>query len=307
MLHAHALLAWWHHTIDPALPGPLPIRWYGLLFATAILLGYWHLRRQFVACGDKVEDAERIFLALFLCVVFGSRLGHALFYQQELLHPIEFVQIWKGGLASHGATIAVLLGVAYCARKLGVTYITVSDRLAPGVALGSSFVRLGNFINSEIVGRPTDVPWAVVFERYRDHLPRHPTQLYEFGIGVFVYLALISVDRIYGVRTRPKGLITFLFLALYFTCRFFVEYFKEDQVENFFHITEFMNVSALTMGQWLSLPFATVGWIGAARVVYRRAKGLDAPPAPVEPPAPGAEATPPRAEKKSKKKGKKRG
>jgi prolipoprotein diacylglyceryl transferase len=253
--------------IDPILfeIGPLTIRYYGVFFASAILSGYLWIRNQFERCGADVEEAEKIFLTLFLCVVLGARLGHCLFYEPEryLSDPISILWIHEGGLASHGAAIALVIGLGISARRLRLSYLVLTDRVAGGIAFGSSFVRIGNFFNSEIVGRATDLPWAVVFPRY-DLVARHPSQIYEVAMGWFTGLVLLLVDRRFGIRQRPTGLPSFLFLALYFSFRFGVEFFKEYQeaVPDGF---------PLTMGQILSIPFAMAGWIGLG-VIWARSR-----------------------------------
>ncbi|MBI4615417.1 MAG: prolipoprotein diacylglyceryl transferase, partial [Planctomycetes bacterium] len=257
--------------------GPLTVRYYGILFAGALLAGYLVFRRNWRRAGDDQELVDRAFLILFLGVVIGARLGHCLFYDPEryLGDPVQILKVWEGGLASHGAAIGLVIGVWVAARRLKRPYTQLSDRLSPGIALGSSFVRLGNFVNSEIVGRPSDVPWAVAFPRYdfpKSHgppwpgepVPRHPSQLYELAIGVAIWAALSLVGRRWGEDKRPKGLVTFLYIGLYFSMRFGVEYFKEEQ-------PEIGSGGALpfTMGQLLSIPFALAGWGGFAWLLAR--------------------------------------
>jgi len=179
------------------------------------------------------------------------------------------LQIWRGGLASHGATIGLLLMMWYYTRRLGQSFIEGCDRLTFSAALAATLVRVGNFLNSEIVGRVTDQSWGVRFPRY-DHdaalAPlRHPSQMYEVVLGLAVMGGLWLADRLAGREKRPRGLLIATFFALYFTGRFFVEFFKEYQTLS----ADF----PLTMGQCLSLPAALAGYAG---IVWSIRRGVPA-------------------------------
>ncbi len=234
--------------------GPLMIRWYGVIFVITILTAYafwtWQMKRG--------KYSERITSGFFawgvLAVIVGARLGHCFFYNAKhyLAHPIDILKFTQGGLASHGATVglAIVLFVYSKLHKLSV--LDIMDRFAMSAACGAAGVRFGNFMNSEIVGRPTDVPWAVCFPLYDNGqlVPRHPSQLYEFTLGLAVLGALLLIDRIAGKEQRPRGLMTGSFLAMYFAGRFCVEFVKE------YHIDSLKGQAGLTMGQYLSmLPF----------------------------------------------------
>jgi prolipoprotein diacylglyceryl transferase len=174
-------------------------------------------------------------------------------------HPIQILYFWQGGLASHGATIGLVLALLLYARRHKLPLLELMDRFSPAAAIGAAGIRFGNFLNSEIVGRATDVPWAVKFMRYSDHgiKARHPSQLYEFAMGLFVLLVIILADRWAGREKRPRGLLVGLFLLLYFAGRFCVEFVKEYQAPEV--------ETWLTMGQWLSIiPML----IGAALLVW---------------------------------------
>ncbi len=255
-----ALLATFTWDINPAIfkAGFIELRYYGLLFASALAIGYGILRWQFREDGEDPEAATMLTYALVAGVVFGARLGHVFFYDAEryLANPIEILKFWKGGLASHGATIGIItvsLIWALVYRKEPVRIIL--DRMAMTIPVASIFVRLGNFFNSEIVGAPAEVPWAVVFPRY-DMVPRHPSQLYESGFGVIILVVMFGVYFYYKKhkKTRPLGLLGSLLLTLYFSMRFIVEFFKEYQVDDM--------IGSLRMGQVLSIPFILLGVTG---------------------------------------------
>ena len=174
--------------------GPITIRWYGILFAAAFLLGFQIMQWIYKKEKRSVTELDSLFMFMFIGTIVGARLGHCLFYDPAfyLSHPIEIFKIWKGGLASHGGAIGILLSLYFYTRKQGnLSYLWLLDRLAIPTALGGTFIRIGNFMNSEIVGIPTNGWWAVVFERV-DMIPRHAVQLYEataYGI-VFIVLLL---------------------------------------------------------------------------------------------------------------------
>ena len=253
------ILAEINWNIDPEIfsIGPIHIRYYGLLFALAFVLGYQIMYRMFIKEGKNLKELEGFTIAMIIGTVIGARLGHCLFYEPEyyLSNPIEILKVWQGGLASHGAAIGLTLAlfIFIKARKRTVTFMWLADRAVIPISLAAAFVRFGNFFNSEIVGRPADVPWAVVFQRLNESVPRHPTQIYEAlsYIVIFIFLLL----RYYKYKSDlPKGQMLGLFLILLFTARFIIEFFKEVQVD-------FEKTMALDMGQLLSIPGIIIGII----------------------------------------------
>ncbi len=264
--------------------GPIQVRYYGLVFALMMIGGYYLWQWQMLRGGHTQAEAEGFFLWGAVAVIAGSRLGQVLFYDpaRYLAHPIEILYVWRGGLASHGATLGLVLVLVLYARHLKLSKLEVLDRFSMSAALGATMVRFGNFMNSEIVGRVTDVPWAVKFPRciYDSRLPldlvpgRHPSQIYEVFLGLFVLLSLYLVDRKYK-EERPVGLLAFLFFVLYFSGRFVVEFFKEYQ-------TLSPDRSVLTMGQWLSIPFVLIGAYGLFRTLRAPVPTSSLRPAPVE-------------------------
>jgi phosphatidylglycerol:prolipoprotein diacylglycerol transferase len=200
--------------------------------------------------GYPKELAERFFLWGFIAIIIGGRLGECCFYggSRYLADPISILYVWKGGLSSHGVTLGLVIALITFAIRNNLKIIEVFDRFAMSAALGAAMVRLGNFFNSEIVGSATDVTWGVKFIRYDGGIvARHPSQLYEFALGIFVLLLLYFTDKRAGKENRPLGLMSGLFLTVYFFGRFMVEFVKEHLV---------LKNSFLTMGQYLSIiPF----------------------------------------------------
>jgi len=249
--------------VDPVLwsiGGVLELRYYGLIFSLMLAGGYLLFRWQIKRAGGSEDDALDLIVPGVIGTVAGARLGHVLFYDFHRLwaEPLWVFKVWEGGLASHGAAVGLIAALWYYARRHRHSLFECFDRFSFSAALGATLVRIGNFFNSEIVGRVTDGTWGVRFPRY-DLLPpdqtplRHPSQLYEAGLGVVVLALLLWVDRRFGRERRPRGLLAGTFLAAYFTGRFLVEFFKEYQVlpESF----------PLTMGQLLSMPGAAAGYV----------------------------------------------
>lgn len=236
--------------------GPLEPRWYGLMFAFAFLSGYSITAKMFRDADKTQEEVDRLLIYVLVATVVGARLGHVFFYEAEFyLRNIHLIpQVWTGGLASHGAAIGIIIAMyLYAKRTPGTTFMWVADRVVPGVAIGGMFIRIGNFFNSEIVGIPTELPWAIIFERI-DLLPRHPAMLYEALLCIIVLAALIVIYRKYE-GNPPKGALFGTFLILLFTGRFLIEFTKETQAD-------FLTGAAFDMGQLLSIPFVLFGiWL----------------------------------------------
>jgi phosphatidylglycerol:prolipoprotein diacylglycerol transferase len=243
-----------HWGIDPVvLPiGPLAIRWYGLLFATGFVIGYCIVLNIYKKEGKPVQDLDSLLLYLVIGTVVGARLGHVLFYDPGYYfsHPLEIIEIWKGGLASHGGAIGVLLAVYLYSRKHPTQpYLWLLDRLAIPVALAATCIRIGNFFNSEILGTPATVPWAIVFDRI-DNVPRHPVQLYEAISYAIIFIILRTIYKRHTDKLRP-GMLVGLLLTLVFSARFFLEFIKMHQAA---YASGYFSV-----GQWLSIPAVIAG------------------------------------------------
>ncbi|MFA5511133.1 MAG: prolipoprotein diacylglyceryl transferase [Candidatus Kapaibacterium sp.] len=249
------LLAALHWNVSPEIIsfGSLTIRWYGLLFAAGFVVGYQIMQNIFLSEGKTIKQLDYLALVMIITTVAGARLGHCLFYEPEiyLANPIKILYVWEGGLASHGAGIAIILGLIFYSRKYkDISALWVLDRIVLVVALAGFFIRLGNFFNSEIYGIPTDFPLAVVFERI-DNVPRHPVQLYESFSYLIIFSLLMLTYRKYRSEL-PQGLTFGLFLILVFGARFVLEFMKSYQAD-------FEADIPLRMGQILSIPFILSG------------------------------------------------
>ncbi len=246
-----------HPQFDPVAIylGPLSIRWYGLMyllgFALFILLGRHHIKRNPQAAFNNVLLDDLLFYGM-LGVILGGRLGHVLFYQfgHYLQQPLEILAVWKGGMSFHGGFLGVIIAMALMAHKYKLQWLAVTDFIAPLVPLGLGAGRIGNFINAELWGRPTDVSWGMVFPNV-DALPRHPSQLYEFALEGVAFFVLLWI---YSAKPKPVGAVSGMFLIGYGIFRSVAEFFREPE-------DGFMGVLTLgvSMGQWLSLPMIVAG------------------------------------------------
>lgn len=244
--------------------GPIAIRWYGLMYLIAFMLfmalGRLRARRQVLA-GWIPRDIDDLLFYGVLGVILGGRLGYVLFYKPGyyLANPLEILAVWQGGMSFHGGFLGVLIAVWFYARNSGRRWLDVTDFIAPLVPLGLAAGRLGNFINAELVGRVTDVPWAMIFPSV-DNLPRHPSQLYQFALEGLLLFALLWW---FGARPRPRGALSGAFLLGYGVLRFIAEFGREPD--------DFLGLLALglSMGQWLSLPMVAAG-IGLLAWAYRK-------------------------------------
>jgi len=249
--------------------GPLKVHWYGLTYLVAFGLFLWlatlRVRKPwYERAGWTRRDVEDMLFYGVLGVVVGGRLGYALFYKPEYYatHLTEVLQVWKGGMSFHGGMLGVLAAMAWFAWQRGRRFFEVTDLIAPCVPTGLAAGRIGNFINGELWGRAADpsLPWAMVFPQSDDPtLPRHPSQLYQFGLeGVLLFVLLWWYAR----REHPTGRISGAFMFGYGVFRFIAEYFREPDA--------FLGLQALNLsqGQWLSLPMIVIGaliWWWAGR------------------------------------------
>jgi phosphatidylglycerol:prolipoprotein diacylglycerol transferase len=246
-----------HWNVDPEIfhIGIISIRYYSLLFMLSFIVGIYIFQWVYKRENKPKEALDPLLIYMLLGTVIGARLGHCLFYDASyyLSHPIKIFKVWEGGLASHGAAIGILLSLYLFSRKHPEQpFLWLVDRIVITVALAGSFIRLGNLFNSEIIGKPADVPWSFVFERV-DNIPRHPTQIYESVAYFIIFVILFRIYKKYGSAT-PRGYLLGLFLVFVFGFRFFVEFLKENQVA-------FESGMALNMGQILSIPAVIGGMI----------------------------------------------
>lgn len=240
--------------------GPLSIRWYGLLFISGFVLGWYIFKWFFQRESIPVTLLDPLLYTLLIGTIVGARLGHCLFYQPDYYLGswqgfTEIFMPWKGGLASHGGTIALIFAMMWFAKRYGrkhdFDFIWILDHLAIAVCFAATFIRLGNLFNSEIYGDITTLPWGFIFELRGETLPKHPTQLYEalsyFLLGIALILAYkFKADKLY------RGFFIGTFFIGCFGMRFLIEFIKEPQVM-------FEQNMTLNMGQLLSIPFVLMG------------------------------------------------
>lgn len=231
-----------------------PVRWYGLMWALGFLIGQQIIYYIYKIEGRPARGVEALTIYVIIAALIGGRLGHVLFYDAAyyLSNPLSILAIWEGGLASHGGGIGVMVALYLYARKENIEYLWILDRVAIVTALTASLIRLGNLMNSEMIGIPTTMPWGFIFVQV-DDVPRHPAQLYEALYCFFLFLLLFWMW--YKLRDRVKnGFIFSWFLIILFTLRFVDEFFKVNQ-------EPFEDSLLLNMGQILSIPFVLTGII----------------------------------------------
>ncbi len=256
-----------HPDFDPVAfaLGPLQVRWYGLMYLLGFVAG-WALgryRAKRPGSGWTAEQVDDLVFYIALGVILGGRVGYILFYGfGSFLHnPLTLFRIWEGGMSFHGGFLGVLLAMALFARKYRRGFWPTVDFIAPLIAPGILFGRLGNFINGELWGRATDLPWGMVFRQTGDGLPRHPSQLYEAaleGVALFVIVWLFSA------KPRPTMAVSGVFALAYGIFRFLVEFVRQPDPQ-----LGYLAFGWLTMGQVLSLPLIAVGAV-LLSLAYRR-------------------------------------
>ena len=251
--------------------GPLPIRWYSLAYLSGILLGWWYLLKLLDRPGAPMarRHADDMVFYATLGIILGGRLGYVLFYRPGFYfsNPLEIVKMWDGGMSFHGGVIGTSLGIFYLARKNGLNWLRIHDYVACCVPFGLFFGRLANFVNGELWGRTTTVPWAVIFPT-GGPWPRHPSQLYEaFLEGIVLFCVLAWAFWRTQARYEPGRLVG-LFLLGYGLSRFVVEFYREADEQ----LMDFARVTHLHMGQWLSLPMVLGGAYLFATAKNRRVR-----------------------------------
>ena len=252
--------------------GPLQIHWYGLMYVIGLVAAWWLGRHRAHRLGLSHDDIGDLIFYAAIGIIVGGRLGYALFYGLEQLqaNPLWLLKIWEGGMSFHGGLAGVLVAAWLFARKHQLAFIQLTDFIAPLVPIGLGAGRLGNFINHELPGRVSDVPWAMVFPSMMGlgSEPRHPSALYEFALeGVVLFAVLWWLSR----RPRQRGLISGLFLLLYGAFRFIVEFVRLPDPQ-----LGFIAFGWLTMGQLLTLPMIVAGF---ALVAWSRGQPMDKPKA----------------------------
>jgi len=244
--------------IDPVIfeIGPFAIRWYSLAYIAGLVLGWRYCRRLTGRSPAQVtpEAFDDFLLWATLGVILGGRFGYVLFYKPAyyLANPLEMLMVWQGGMSFHGGLLGVVVAEVAFAWRRKIPLLAVADIVSAAAPIGLFLGRIANFINGELYGRASDVPWAMVFPGDRDRLPRHPSQLYEAGLeGLVLFALLFGLARL-GALSR-SGLMTGVFLAGYGLSRLFVELFRQPDEHLGFIL------GGTTLGQWLSLPMLLAG------------------------------------------------
>ena len=242
--------------VDPAFItiGSFELRYYALFWMAAFLVGSWIFAKMLKRENLDLKLLDSIFIYAFISTIVGARLGHCLFYDFDYYsaHPWQILNLRQGGLASHGAALGMLVGLWLFARKNKVSYLWTLDRVTTVIPIGGALIRIGNLMNSEIYGTPTDLPWGFVFVRANETLPKHPTQIYEALIYTLIFILLMYLYFKKDEGRRHPGLIFATFLITLFLGRFIIETIKNPQ-------SPFEVGMTLNMGQILSLPFILAG------------------------------------------------
>ena len=241
--------------------GPIDIRWYALSYVAGIAIGWWYMLRLVsrpallpAGCVMTREHVDDYLFWATLAIILGGRLGYVLFYNLPyyLSHPAEMLAVWQGGMAFHGGFLGIVLVTVLFARLKGLGIFTLGDLVAAAAPIGLFFGRIANFINGELYGRVTDVPWAMVFPGGGD-MPRHPSQLYQAGLeGLALFAILFIAIHRFGALKRP-GLVIGLFMVGYGLARFVVEFVRQYDAQ----VGELFGL--FTMGQLLSVPMVLGG------------------------------------------------
>lgn len=236
--------------------GPLAVHWYGLMYLLSFLVG-WGMAivrtRQPHIHWHKDEVGDFLFYVV-LGVVFGGRLGYVLLYQPDLFfhHPLRIFAVWDGGMSFHGGMIGVFIAAAWFAYKTRRTFFQITDFVAPIIPIGLFFGRIGNFINGELIGRVTDVPWAMIYPHVGPQA-RHPSELYEATLEGLVLFAILWI---FAAKPRPRAAVSGLFLVGYGCARFFCEFFRQPDA-----FAGFVAFGWMTLGQVYSAPMIAAGII----------------------------------------------
>jgi phosphatidylglycerol:prolipoprotein diacylglycerol transferase len=249
--------------------GFFTIKWYSLAYLVGIIFAYWHLTRELRLPGAPMAQrhAEDLFFYATLGVIFGGRLGYAIFYNTDLItHPQDLIKLWQGGMSFHGGLIGTTLAIAWVSWRGRLDFVRVCDYIAPCVPVGLFLGRCANFVNGELWGRKVDsaLPWAMVFPG-GGAVARHPSQLYEAGLEGIV-LATVLITLFWTTRARwRQGLLVGTFAAGYGMARFTVEFFREPDAQ----LQDFAHATGMSMGQWLTLPMIAIGLVLVVRALVR--------------------------------------
>ena len=240
--------------------GFFQLKWYSLAYLAGILLGYWYLTKLVAQPGSPMarRHADDLIFWATLGIIVGGRLGYVFFYSPEiLLDPIKILQVWKGGMSLHGGALGVVVALWWTARREKLDFLRMCDYIACVIPFGLFFGRLANFVNGELWGRETDVPWAIVFPMGGE-VARHPSQLYEAGLEGIVYFLILSLLFWKTDARYQPGKLVGAGLLVYGFSRFTVEFFRQPDAQ----LTWLVEQSGLSMGQWLTVPMILLGaWL----------------------------------------------
>ena len=257
--------------------GFFQLRWYSLAYLAGIFLGYWYLLRLINQPGAPMarRHADDLVFYASLGIIFGGRLGYVLFYNLPfyLTHPLDILKLWDGGMSFHGGVIGTSLGILYLARREKLPWLRVHDYVACCVPLGLLFGRLANFVNGELWGATTSVPWAIRFVENAGGQPvlgdpRHPSQLYEAGLEGLVWFAILWAMFWHSKARYQPGMLVGAFIFFYGIFRFGVEFVREPDAQ----LIEFAAATGLHMGQWLTVPMIIGGIYLMATAKKRRVR-----------------------------------
>ena len=242
----------------------LPIRWYALAYLAGIFLGYWYLLKLIAQPGAPMarRHADDMIFYAMLGIILGGRIGYVLFYNLEayIREPLAVFRLWDGGMSLHGGVIGVLVAIWYVTRREKLNFLRFCDYIACTIPFGLFLGRAANFVNGELWGRTTDVPWAIIFPDSGTMMPRHPSQLYEAGLEGLLMMAILAF-LFWRTDARYKpGFLVGMASVIYGFSRFFVEFFREPDVQRQWVV----DATGLSMGQWLTVPMIVIGlWLVA--------------------------------------------
>lgn len=256
-----------HPQFDPVAIslGPLKIHWYGLTYLVGFVAGWWlgRLRARKPWSPLNEDQVGDLLFYIALGVILGGRFGYVVFYNFDafIADPLWLLRVWEGGMSFHGGLLGVMLAMWWYGRKVGSGFWRMADFVAPLVPIGLGAGRIGNFINGELWGKPTDVPWGMVFPQAPDALARHPSQLYQFALEGVVFFIILWW---FSAKPRPRMAVSGLFLVCYGVFRFLVEFVRQPDPQ-----LGYLAFDWLTMGQVLSFPMIVAG-AGLMLIAYRR-------------------------------------
>ncbi|WP_297795575.1 prolipoprotein diacylglyceryl transferase [uncultured Marinobacter sp.] len=256
-----------HPQFDPVAIslGPLKIHWYGLTYLVGFIAGWWlgRIRARKPWSPLNEEQVGDLLFYIALGVILGGRFGYVVFYNFDtfIADPLWLLRVWEGGMSFHGGLLGVMFAMWWYGRKVGSGFWRMADFVAPLVPIGLGAGRIGNFINGELWGKPTDVPWGMVFPQAPDALARHPSQLYQFALEGVVFFIILWW---FSSKPRPRMAVSGLFLVCYGVFRFLVEFVRQPDAQ-----IGYLAFDWLTMGQVLSFPMIVAG-AGLMLIAYRR-------------------------------------